>query len=48
MSRIGKKPVEIAKGVTASVSANNELTLKGPKGELKQVIDRDIKINLGT
>jgi len=48
MSRIGKKPVEIAKGVTATVSTSNELTLKGPKGELKQVIDRDIKINLGT
>jgi len=46
MSRIGKKPITIAKGVTASVSAANVLTVKGPKGELSQEIDRDIKINV--
>jgi large subunit ribosomal protein L6 len=46
MSRIGKKPVVIAKGVTATVSSANEITLKGPKGELKQAIDRDIKIRV--
>ena len=46
MSRIGKKPVVIAKGVTVTVSAANELTVKGPKGELKQNIDRDIKITV--
>jgi len=44
MSRIGKKPVTLTKGVTASVNSANELTVKGPKGELKQAIDRDIKI----
>jgi large subunit ribosomal protein L6 len=44
MSRIGKKPITITKGVTATVNAANELTVKGPKGELKQAIDRDIKI----
>ena len=37
MSRIGKKPVVIAKGVTASVSPANEFSLKGPKGELIKV-----------
>jgi large subunit ribosomal protein L6 len=46
MSRIGKKPVTILKGVTASVSPANELTIKGPKGELRQAIDRDIKVTI--
>jgi large subunit ribosomal protein L6 len=46
MSRIGKKPVEIPKGVTISVSSENVVTVKGPKGELKQTIDRDIKIDI--
>lgn len=44
MSRIGKKPVAIPKGVTVSVSSDNVITVKGPKGELKQAVDRDIKI----
>lgn len=48
MSRIGKKPVTLAKGVTATVTPANELVLKGPKGELKQAIDRDIKIVVGS
>ena len=46
MSRIGKKPVELAKGITASISASNVLTVKGPKGELSQEIDRDITISI--
>src|SRR6201988_1114244 len=46
MSRIGKKPVVIAKGVTASVTPANEFILKGPKGELRQAIDRDITIKI--
>ncbi len=46
MSRIGKKPVTIAKGVTASVSPANEIVLKGPKGELRQSIDRDITVRV--
>jgi len=46
MSRIGKKPVTLTKGVTATVNAANELTVKGPKGELKQAIDRDIKVTI--
>lgn len=43
MSRIGKKPVVVTNGVTISLSADNVITVKGPKGELKQEIDRDIK-----
>jgi len=46
MSRIGKQPVTLPKGVTATVGADNLLTVKGPKGELKQAIDRDIKIEV--
>ena len=34
MSRIGKKPVPIPKGVTAAVQ-DGTVTIKGPKGELK-------------
>src|ERR1700754_3545228 len=46
MSRIGKQPVALPKGVTGTVSADNVMTIKGPKGELKQAIDRDIKIEV--
>ena len=43
MSRIGKKPVPIPNGVTVTIGNDNVITVKGPKGELKQAIDRDIK-----
>lgn len=33
MSRIGKKPVEIPSGVTATINGQ-DITVKGPKGEL--------------
>jgi large subunit ribosomal protein L6 len=46
MSRIGKKPVEFPAGVTISVNNENVVTVKGPKGELKQTVDRDIKIEV--
>ncbi len=46
MSRIGKKPVDIPSGVTITVDKNNEVTVKGPKGELKQKIDRDIIVDI--
>lgn len=46
MSRIGKKPVAVPNGVTISVGKNNEISVKGPKGELKQMIDRDIKVEV--
>ncbi|MBO9565138.1 MAG: 50S ribosomal protein L6 [Niastella sp.] len=42
MSRIGKQPIVLPSGVTATVGKDNVLTVKGPKGELKQAIDRDI------
>jgi large subunit ribosomal protein L6 len=46
MSRIGKKPVSIPKGVTITVGADNVVTVKGPKGELKQAVDRDIIVEV--
>ncbi len=46
MSRIGKKPVVLPSGITVTVGSDNIVTVKGPKGELKQAIDRDIKIEV--
>ena len=46
MSRIGKAPVTVPNGVTVSVGSDNVVTVKGPKGELKQPIDRDIKVEV--
>jgi large subunit ribosomal protein L6 len=46
MSRIGKKPVAIPSGVTVTVGKDNVITVKGPKGELKQVADRDINFEV--
>ena len=45
MSRIGNKPVSIPKGVTITVK-DSVVTVKGPKGELSQEIDRDITIEI--
>ncbi|WP_438945343.1 50S ribosomal protein L6 [Sediminibacterium sp.] len=44
MSRIGKQPVVVPAGVTITVDAENVLTVKGPKGQLSQAIDRDITV----
>ncbi len=46
MSRIGKKPVEIPAGVTITLANDNVVTVKGPKGELNQTIDRDIIVEI--
>ncbi len=45
MSRIGKAPINIPSGVTVTVDDSNTVTVKGPKGELTQVVDADIKIS---
>ena len=44
MSRIGKKPVAIPAGVEIKVDGNNVITVKGPKGELKQQLSSYVKI----
>ena len=46
MSRIGKAPVTVPSGVTVTVGNDNVITVKGPKGELKQNIDRDMKVEV--
>ncbi len=46
MSRIGKQPVIIPQGVTITVGSDNVVTVKGPKGVLKESIDRDITIEV--
>jgi ribosomal protein L6P/L9E len=47
MSRIGRKPISLPKGVTCTFSeADRKVTVKGPKGELKQIIEPDFKIEI--
>ena len=45
MSRIGKKPVELAKGVTASVSGQT-IEVKGPKGTRSFTAGDDVTITV--
>ena len=46
MSRIGKLPVSLPKGVSIAVDDSNVISVKGPLGELKQGIDKDIKVEV--
>jgi len=46
MSRIGRSPVVIKKGVQVDVQPGNIVVVKGPKGELQQPIDRDIHVEV--
>jgi large subunit ribosomal protein L6 len=45
MSRIGKKPVTVPAGVTASVDGQT-VTAKGPKGELKFVVNEEVLVKM--
>ena len=45
MSRIGNKVVVIPEGVTVTQDGNN-ITVKGPKGELTRTFSSDIKMNI--
>lgn len=45
MARIGNKPIEIGDGVSVDVARNNEVTVKGPKGELRLQVDPDMKVD---
>jgi large subunit ribosomal protein L6 len=44
MSRIGKLPVELPKGVEITVDGDNLVTVKGPLGQLHQQVDKSITI----
>lgn len=46
MSRIGKLPVNLPHGVTVNISDTNVVSVKGPLGELKQNIDKDLKVEV--
>ena len=43
MSRIGKKPIPLPKGVTVKIEGNT-VAVKGPKGKLDTVVPRGIKV----
>ena len=43
MSRIGKQPIQIPEGVEIDVQPG-AVKVKGPKGELSQDVDRDMKV----
>lgn len=45
MSRIGKAPIEIPAGVTVKID-NNVVTVKGPKGELKQEVNPELEVKV--
>ncbi|EQB86035.1 large subunit ribosomal protein L6 [Clostridium punense] len=44
MSRIGRLPIAIPSGVTVTVTPDNVVTVKGPKGELTKAMAKDINI----
>ncbi len=44
MSRVGKAPITIPSGVEVTIGAN-EVTVKGPKGQLTQTVPGDITLS---
>jgi large subunit ribosomal protein L6 len=46
MSRIGRMPITVPAGVTVTVSAENVVTVKGPKGELTQAVNPKITVKV--
>lgn len=46
MSRIGKAPINIPAGVEVKISADNTVSVKGPKGELHLPIKEGFKVNV--
>ena len=47
MSRIGRLPVSLPKGVTFEFAeSSHKVTVKGPKGELHQTLDPDFKVTV--
>ena len=46
MSRIGRHPIEIPAGVTVTVSDENHVVLKGPKGQLEQAVNKNITVSV--
>lgn len=46
MSRVGKKPITVPSGVEFTVSENNVVTVKGPKGTLTKEFNKDLVIKV--
>ena len=46
MSRIGKNPITVPQGVTLTIDDNNQVTIKGSKGELVQTFNKDMHIKI--
>jgi large subunit ribosomal protein L6 len=46
MSRIGIQPIQIPSGVEVKVDDNNEVHVKGPKGEISRIIEPSINIEV--
>ena len=46
MSRIGKAPITLPKGVDINISNGNLVTVKGPKGTLTQQVDPELSITI--
>ena len=44
MSRVGKKVIEVPANVTIEIGNDNNVTVKGPKGELTRQFNQDMKI----
>jgi large subunit ribosomal protein L6 len=44
MSRIGRKPIPVPDGVTVDINPG-QVSVKGPKGELSQDVNRDMKVS---
>ena len=44
MSRIGRLPIPVPAGVTVTIADDNTVTVKGPKGELSQKVNKDMKV----
>lgn len=45
MSRIGNKHIDIPQGVTVTLNGN-QITVKGPKGELTETINKDMIVKI--
>lgn len=46
MSRIGKAPVKVPEGVEINIGEDNVVHVKGPKGELQEDVNPDIKVKV--
>ncbi|MEI6131997.1 MAG: 50S ribosomal protein L6 [Bacillota bacterium] len=46
MSRIGRMPIAIPKGVDVKIEGTNEMTVKGPKGTLSRVLHKDMILTM--